>query len=140
MESQDLEKQVESILATPDFAQEANFEMPLGLGGIVSKDNILMATGIAAAPVISGYVNQITGGRLAALPVGMAALLGGVVIKKFLKKPMAQNVAKGLIISGMATLIEPVIAQISSRMPGFAQEAKQEVAQELNPLVKGVMW
>ena len=139
MESQDLEKQVESILATPEFAQEANFEMP-SLSGIVSKDNILMATGIAAAPVISGYVNQITGGRLAALPTGVAAVVGGVLIKKFLKKPMAQNIAKGLIISGMATLIEPVVAQITSRMPGFAQEAKQEVAQELNPLVKGVMW
>ena len=141
MESQDLEKQVESILATPEFAQEANFEMPsLGLGKIISKDNLLIATGIAAAPVVTGYVDQITGGRLAAFPAGIAALVGGVVIKKFVKKDIGQKMATGIILSGLVTLITPIVSQATARLPGFAQEAKQEVTQELNPLVKGVMW
>jgi|TARA_R110002110_G_scaffold2447_1_gene11328 hypothetical protein len=140
MESQDLEKQVESILNAPEFAQEANFEMPLGLGKLLSKDMIVGAVGIAAAPVVTGYVDQITGGRLSGLPVGSSSIIGGLIIKKLVKKDLGQKFATGLMQGGLATLLTPIVSQVSSRMPGFAQEEKANVTQELNPLVKGVMW
>ena len=140
MDSSSLEKQVEELLSTPKFEQVIpEFEMKLpNFKGLLGKDMVIGSLGTAMVGTVTGIVDNVTKGALAGLPVGSAAIIGGVVIKKFMgKNPLVSKLGEGIIQGGLATLMIPFVNKIA--IPSFSQEVKEE-AQELNPLVKGVMW
>ena len=77
---------------------------------------------------------------LGAAPVGVSSVVGGVLLHKIGgKNPMIKNLALGIIQGGIATALTPISSMIGGMNP-FSQKLKEETTQELNPLVKGVMW
>ena len=139
MDSSSLEKQVEELLSTPKFEQALpEFEMKLpNFKGLLGKDMVIGSLGTAMVGTVTGLVDNVTKGALAGLPVGSSAILGGIALKKFGKNPLLTKLGEGIMQGGLATLMIPFVNKIA--IPSFSQEVKEE-AQELNPLVKGVMW
>ena len=133
MESNDLEKQVESLLATPQFEQP-QFEQLIPKG-ILGKDMLIGSAGTALSVQMGNIVGKFL--PIGQLPVGTSSILAGILLQKFGgNSSMLKKLSEGIIQGGIATAMTPFT---SGLIPSFNQEVK-EVAQELNPLVKGVMW
>ena len=74
---------------------------------------------------------------LGQLPSGTASILAGILMQKFGgSSGTLKKLSEGIIQGGIATAMTPFI---SGLIPSFNQEVK-ETTQELNPMVKGVMW
>jgi hypothetical protein len=134
MESQDLEKQVEELLAAPPtFEQTANFEQ--SLKSIFGKEMLLSSAGTA----LSVNVGNIVGNYLpiGQLPAGTSSILAGILMQKFMgNNASLKKFSEGVIQGGMAT----VLSTFTTMLPSFSQEKKVEHTEELNPIVEGVMW
>ena len=140
MESIELEKQVEQLLETPKFEQ-LDFEQGIGAGlkEVFSKGMLISALGTSLSVNVGTAIGNVL--PLGAAPVGVSSILGGIVLNKIGgKNPMVKNLALGIIQGGMATALTPISSMIGGMIPQFNQKAKEETTQELNPLVKGVMW
>ena len=76
----------------------------------------------------------------ASLPVGTSSILAGALLNRFGKgNKMVRNLSLGVIQGGLAVAMAPLSQMVGGFMP-FNQKVKEETTQELNPLVKGVMW
>ena len=141
MESIDLEKQVEQLLETPKFEQ-LDFEQSIGatLKEVFSKNMLVSALGTSLSVNVGSAVQSVI--PLGAAPVGVSSIVGGVLLHKIGgKNPMIKNLALGIIQGGMATALTPISSMVGGMIPQFNQKLKEEtITQELNPLVKGVMW
>mgnify|MGYP003153474374 FL=1 len=140
MESIELEKQVEQLLETPKFEQ-LDFEQSIGasLKEVFSKNMLVSALGTSLSVNVGSAVQSVI--PLGAAPVGVSSIVGGVLLHKIGgKNPMIKNLALGIIQGGMATALTPISSMIGGMIPQFNQKLKEEPTQELNPLVKGVMW
>ena len=51
--------------------------------------------------------------------------------------PMLKNLSLGIIQGGIATAMTPFT---SGLIPQFSQERKEVATEEINPMIKGVMW
>tara|TARA_R110002167_G_scaffold270282_1_gene476782 strand:+ start:498 stop:917 length:420 start_codon:yes stop_codon:yes gene_type:complete len=139
MESIELEKQVEQLLETPKFEQ-LDFEQSIGasLKEVFSKNMLVSALGTSLSVNVGSAVQSVI--PLGAAPVGVSSVVGGVLLHKIGgKNPMIKNLALGIIQGGIATALTPISSMIGGMNP-FSQKLKEETTQELNPLVKGVMW
>ena len=140
MESIELEKQVEQLLETPKFEQ-LDFEQSIGatLKEVFSKNMLVSALGTSLSVNVGSAVQSVI--PFGAAPVGVSSILGGIVLHKVGgKNPMIKNLALGIIQGGMATALTPISSMVGGMIPQFNQKLKEEPTQELNPLVKGVMW
>ena len=141
MESIELEKQVEQLLETPKFEQ-LDFEQSIGasLKEVFSKNMLVSALGTSLSVNVGSAVQSVI--PLGAAPVGVSSVVGGVLLHKIGgKNPMIKNLALGIIQGGMATALTPISSMVGGMIPQFNQKLKEEtITQELNPLVKGVMW
>ena len=134
MESIELEKQVETLLATPQFAQP-EFEMPL-LKEVFSKSMLVSAAGTALSVQLGNVVGRFL--PIAMLPTGSASILAGILMVKLGgSNKLLKDLSLGIIQGGIATAMTPFT---SGLIPAFSQEVKTETTEELNPLLKGVMW
>tara|TARA_R110000765_G_scaffold146496_1_gene248876 strand:+ start:113 stop:532 length:420 start_codon:yes stop_codon:yes gene_type:complete len=139
MESIELEKQVEQLLETPKFEQ-LDFEQSIGAGlkEVFSKGMLISALGTSLSVNVGTAIGNVL--PLGAAPVGVSSILGGIVLNKIGgKNPMVKNLALGIIQGGMAVALTPIADMVTGMSP-FSQKLKEETTQELNPLVKGVMW
>ena len=139
MESIELEKQVEQLLETPKFEQ-LDFEQGIGAGlkEVFSKQMLISALGTSLSVNVGTAIGNVL--PLGAAPVGVSSILGGIVLNKIGgKNPMVKNLALGIIQGGMAIALTPIADMVTGMSP-FSQKLKEEPTQELNPLVKGVMW
>ena len=132
MDSLSLEKQVNDLLTTkfeqPEFEQ-------VNLKGIFGKDMLIGSAGTALSVQIGNIVGKFL--PIGQLPTGTSSILAGILMQKFGgNSSMLKKLSEGIIQGGIATAMTPFT---SGLIPNFNQEVK-EVAQELNPLVKGVMW
>ena len=139
MESIELEKQVEQLLETPKFEQ-LDFEQ--GIQGILkevfSKNMLVSALGTSLSVNVGSAVQSVI--PLGAAPLGVSSIVGGVILHQVGKKnTMIKNLALGIIQGGMAVALTPIADMVTGMSP-FSQKLKEETTQELNPLVKGVMW
>jgi len=140
MESIELEKQVEQLLETPKFEQ-LDFEQNISatLKEVFSKNMLVSALGTSLSVNVGSAVQSVI--PLGAAPVGVSSIVGGVLLHKIGgKNPMIKNLALGIIQGGMATALTPISSMVGGMIPQFNQKLKEEPTQELNPLVKGVMW
>ena len=140
MESIELEKQVEQLLETPKFEQ-LDFEQGVGsiLKEVFSKNMLVSALGTSLSVNVGSAVQNVI--PLGAAPLGVSSIVGGVILHQVGKKnTMIKNLALGIIQGGMAVALTPISSMIGGVIPQFSQKAKEETTQELNPLVKGVMW
>ena len=141
MESIELEKQVEQLLETPKFEQ-LDFEQGIGasLKEVFRREMLVSALGTSLSVNVGSAVQSVI--PLGAAPVGVSSILGGIVLHKVGgKNPMIKNLALGIIQGGMATALTPISSMVGGMIPQFNQKLKEEtITQELNPLVKGVMW
>jgi len=140
MESIELEKQVEQLLETPKFEQ-LDFEQGIGasLKEVFSKNMLVSALGTSLSVNVGSAVQSVI--PLGAAPVGVSSVVGGVLLHKIGgRNPMIKNLALGIIQGGIATALTPISSMIGGMIPQFNQKLKEEPTQELNPLVKGVMW
>jgi hypothetical protein len=134
MESIDLEKQVETLLATPQFEQP-QFEQSL-LKDVFSKSMLVSAAGTALSVNIGTALGNIL--PIAALPTGATSVLAGVLMQKFGgNNKLLKDLALGIIQGGIAMAITPLTNKLT--IPSFSQKVK-ETTEELNPMLKGVMW
>ena len=143
MESIELEKQVEQLLETPKFEQ-LDFEQDILKGALkeVFNKNMLVSAAGTAISVNLGAVLQgaIPNNLFASLPVGTSSILAGALLNRFGKgNNMVRNLSLGVIQGGLAVAMAPLSQMVGGIMP-FNQKLKEEPTQELNPLVKGVMW
>ena len=142
MESIELEKQVEQLLETPKFEQ-LDFEQGVGsiLKEVFSKNMLVSALGTSLSVNVGTAVANVLPMGLGASPLGVSSIIGGVVLHQVGKKnPLVKNLALGIIQGGMAVALTPISSMIGGVIPQFSQKLKEEPTQELNPLVKGVMW
>jgi hypothetical protein len=142
MESIELEKQVEQLLETPKFEQ-LDFEQSIGasLKEVFSKNMLVSALGTSLSVNVGSAVQSVI--PLGAAPVGVSSIIGGVILHKLIGKMgngAGKNLALGIIQGGMATALTPISSMVGGMIPQFNQKLKEEPTQELNPLVKGVMW
>ena len=140
MESIELEKQVEQLLETPKFEQ-LDFEQGIfgGIKEVFKKEMLISALGTSLSVNVGSAVQSVI--PLGAAPVGVSSIVGGLILHKVgAKNTMIKNLALGIIQGGMATALTPISSMIGGMIPQFNQKLKEEPAQELNPLVKGVMW
>ena len=140
MESIELEKQVEQLLETPKFEQ-LDFEQGMGsiLKEVFSKNMLVSALGTSLSVNVGSAVQSVI--PLGAAPLGVSSIVGGVILHQVGKKNiMIKNLALGIIQGGMATALTPISSMVGGMIPQFNQKLKEETTQELNPLVKGVMW
>ena len=140
MESIELEKQVEQLLETPKFEQ-LDFEQGVGsiLKEVFSKNMLVSALGTSLSVNVGSAVQNVI--PLGAAPLGVSSIVGGVILHQVGKKnTMIKNLALGIIQGGMAVALTPISSMIGGVIPQFSQKLKEEPTQELNPLVKGVMW
>ena len=140
MESIELEKQVEQLLETPKFEQ-LDFEQGVGsiLKEVFSKNMLVSALGTSLSVNVGSAVQNVI--PLGAAPLGVSSIVGGVILHQVGKKNLlVKNLALGIIQGGMAVAMTPVASMIGGVIPQFSQKLKEEPTQELNPLVKGVMW
>jgi len=135
MESTDLEKQVNDLLTTPSFEQPA-FEQSM-LKDVFSKNMLVSSAGTALSVNIGAALGNVL--PIAALPTGVTSILAGLVLQKFGgSNKMLKDLGMGVIQGGMATAMLPLTDKLT--MSGFSQERKEVSTEELNPMVKGVMW
>ena len=136
MESTDLEKQVESILATPQFEQNTEFEQILPKG-ILGKDMLIGSAGTALSVQMGNIVGKFL--PIGQLPTGTSSILAGILLQKFMgRNPMLKKLSEGIIQGGIATAMTPFTSGLIPQQ--FSQERKEVATEELNPMVKGVMW
>ena len=142
MESIELEKQVEQLLETPKFEQ-LDFEQTFGasLKEVFNRDMLVSAAGTAISVNLGAALQgAIPNNLLASLPVGTSSILAGALLNRFGKgNKMVRNLSLGVIQGGLAVAMTPLSQMVGGFMP-FNQKVKEETTQELNPLVKGVMW
>jgi hypothetical protein len=142
MESIELEKQVEQLLETPKFEQ-LDFEQTFGasLKEVFNREMLVSAAGTAISVNLGAALQgAIPNNLLASLPVGTSSILAGALLNRFGKgNKMVRNLSLGVIQGGLAVAMAPLSQMVGGFMP-FNQKAKEETTQELNPLVKGVMW
>ena len=133
MQSTDLEKQVNDLLNTPKFEQP-DFEQLLPKG-ILGKDMLIGSAGTALSVQMGNIVGKFL--PLGQLPTGTASILAGILMQKFGgSSSMLKKLSEGIIQGGIATAMTPFV---SGLIPTFNQEVK-ETTEELNPIMKGVMW
>ena len=139
MESTDLEKQVETLLATPQFEQpEFDQSISSTVKDIFSKSMLVSSAGTALSVQLGNVVGKY-------IPIGMpiagaGAIVAGVLLSKFGgSNKMLKDLRLGVIQGGIAQAMTPFVSGLIPAQ--FSQEVKTEtVAEELNPMVKGVMW
>ena len=138
MESIELEKQVESLLATPQFEQPAFDQSMSGtIKNIFSKEMLVSSAGTAISVQLGNIVGKYI--PIGVAPTGTMAILAGVLLQKFGgSNSMLKNLSLGVIQGGIAQAMTPFTSGLIPQ--SFSQELKTEKAEELNPLVKGVMW
>ena len=69
---------------------------------------------------------------------GTSSILAGILMQKFGgSNKMLKDLSLGIIQGGIATAMTPFT---SGLIPQFSQERKEVSTEELNPMVKGVMW
>ena len=136
MQSTDLEKQVNDLLTTTKFEQP-EFEQLLPKG-IFGKDMILGSAGTALSVQMGNIVGKFL--PLGQLPSGTASILAGVLLQKFMGgNANVKKISEGIIQGGFAIAMTPFVSGLIPAQ--FSQEVKTETTQEeLNPLLKGVMW
>ena len=133
MQSTDLEKQVNDLLNTPKFEQP-DFEQLLPKG-ILGKDMLIGSAGTALSVQMGNIVGKFL--PLGQLPTGTASILAGILMQKFGgSSSMLKKLSEGIIQGGIETAMTPFV---SGLIPTFNQEVK-ETTEELNPIMKGVMW
>ena len=133
MQSTDLEKQVNDLLNTPKFEQP-DFEQLLPKG-ILGKDMLIGSAGTALSVQMGNIVGKFL--PLGQLPTCTASILAGILMQKFGgSSSMLKKLSEGIIQGGIATAMTPFV---SGLIPTFNQEVK-ETTEELNPIMKGVMW
>ena len=136
MESSDLEKQVNDLLTTPSFEQPAEFEQLLPKG-ILGKDMLIGSAGTALSVQMGNIVGKFL--PIGQLPTGTSSILAGILLQKFMgKNPMLKKLSEGIIQGGIATAMTPFTSGLIPQQ--FSQERKEVATEELNPMVKGVMW
>ena len=138
MESIELEKQVESLLSTPQFEQPA-FDQSISstVKDIFSKNMIVSSAGTALSVQLGNLVGKYI--PFGGTPTGTMAILAGVLLRKFGgNNDLIKNLSLGVIQGGIATAMTPFTTGLISQQ--FSQEVKTEKTEELNPMVKGVMW
>jgi hypothetical protein len=127
LEATDIEKQVTDLLETP--FEQPEFEMPLG--NLISKKAILNATGSALSGSIAGFIPAQFS---AMIPFGLAPVIAGIALKKTIAKTgVIADVADGVIMGGLATVIAPFVSGIVPQAQITQQEDKEEK-------IDGVMW
>ena len=138
MESIELEKQVESLLATPQFEQpEFDQSISSTVKSIFSKEMLVSSAGTALSVQLGNIVGKYI--PFGGAPTGTMAILAGVLLQKFGGgNDLIKNLSLGVIQGGIATAMTPFTTGLIPQQ--FSQELKTEKAEELNPLVKGVMW
>jgi len=139
MQSSDLEKQVNDLLTTkfeqPEFEQ--------GIAGTVknifSKEMLVSAAGTSLSVQLGNVISNSLP-LPAALPLGSASIIAGALMQKFGgNNTMLKNFSLGIIQGGLASILTPLVSKVVPAQ--FSQEVKTEKAQEeLNPMMKGVMW
>ena len=136
MESIELEKQVESLLATPQFEQP-EFEQSV-LKEIFNKNMIVSSAGTALSVQLGDLVGKYI--PFGGAPTGTMAILAGVLLNKLGgKNNNVKNLSLGVIQGGIAAAMIPFTTGLIPQQ--FQQKQKTETTQEeLNPLLKGVMW
>jgi len=134
MESTDLEKQVNDLLTTPSFEQP-QFEQSL-LKDVFSKSMLVSSAGTALSVQLGNTVGKFL--PIGQLPAGTSSILAGILMQKFGgNNKMLKDLSLGIIQGGIATAMTPFT---SGLIPQFSQERKEVATEELNPMVKGVMW
>ena len=138
MESIELEKQVESLLATPQFEQPAFDQSMSGtIKNIFSKEMLVSSAGTAISVQLGNIVGKYI--PIGVAPTGTMAILAGVLLQKFGgSNSMLKNLSLGVIQGGIAQAMTPFTSGLIPQQ--FSQEVKTEKTEELNPMVKGVMW
>jgi hypothetical protein len=135
MESIDLEKQVETLLATPQFEQP-QFEQSL-LKDVFSKSMLVSAAGTALSVQLGNAVGKFL--PIGQLPSGTSSILAGILMQKFGgSNKLLKDLSLGIIQGGIATAMTPFTSGLIPSQ--FSQEVKTETTEELNPMLKGVMW
>ena len=134
MESIDLEKQVETLLATPQFEQP-EFEQSL-LKDVFSKSMLVSSAGTALSVQLGNAVGRFL--PLGQLPVGTSSILAGILMQKFGgSNKLLKDLSLGIIQGGIATAMTPFT---SGLIPSSFSQKVEETTEELNPMPKGVMW
>ena len=139
MESTELEKQVETLLATPQFEQPAFDQSMSGtIKNIFSKEMLVSSAGTAISVQLGNIVGKYI--PFGGAPTGTMAILAGVLMRKIGgNNDMLKNLSLGVIQGGIAQAMTPFVSGLIPAQ--FSQEVKtEEVQKELNPLVNGVMW
>ena len=134
MESIDLEKQVETLLATPQFEQP-EFEQNL-LKDVFSKSMLVSSAGTALSVQLGNIVGRFL--PIGQLPVGTSSILAGILMQKFGgSNRLLKDLSLGIIQGGIATAMTPFT---SGLIPSSFNQEVKETTEELNPMMKGVMW
>jgi hypothetical protein len=134
MESIDLEKQVETLLATPQFEQP-QFEQNL-LKDVFSKSMLVSAVGTSLSVQLGNAVGRFL--PIGQLPVGTSSILAGILMQKFGgSNKLLKDLSLGIIQGGIATAMTPFT---SGLIPSSFNQEVKETTEELNPMMKGVMW
>jgi hypothetical protein len=134
MESIDLEKQVETLLATPQFEQP-EFEQNL-LKDVFSKSMLVSSAGTALSVQLGNIVGRFL--PIGQLPTGTASILAGILMQKFGgSNRLLKDLSLGIIQGGIATAMTPFT---SGLIPSSFNQEVKETTEELNPMMKGVMW
>ena len=134
MESTDLEKQVNDLLNTK--FEQPEFEQILPKG-ILGKDMLIGSAGTALSVQMGNIVGKFL--PIGQLPTGTISILAGILLQKFMgKNPMLKKLSEGIIQGGIATAMTPFTSGLIPQQ--FSQERKEVATEELNPMVKGVMW
>lgn len=135
MESTDLEKQVNDLLTTPSFEQP-QFEQSL-LKDVFSKSMLVSAAGTALSVQLGNTVGKFL--PIGQLPAGTSSILAGILMQKFGgSNKMLKDLSLGIIQGGIANAMTPFTSGLIPQQ--FSQERKEVATEELNPMVKGVMW
>jgi len=137
MQSTDLEKQVNDLLTTKFEQPNPEFEQLLPKG-ILGKDMLIGSAGTALSVQMGNVVGKFL--PLGQLPSGTASILAGILLQKFMGgNANLKKLSEGIIQGGIATAMTPFVSGLVPAQ--FSQEVKTEkVQEELNPMVKGVMW
>jgi hypothetical protein len=72
------------------------------------------------------------------LPVGTSSILAGILMQKFGgSNKLLKDLSLGIIQGGIATAMTPFT---SGLIPSSFNQEVKETTEELNPMMKGVMW
>jgi len=123
MTFEDLEQKIVASLDQAKFEQP-EFEQKLGIG----KSELLQGVGGALTGTVEGMISRFIP---MSLPSGVASIAGGIVIGKFLgKSGMVADLAKGITVGGIATLVSGFIGgkfmQVQKEVPQVASTQKFE--------------